>query len=206
MNMKDKKNAGKYILLGMVCVVSALLVLVSYQEVSYNDVIQDEINERVNKMVDLGDASLVDGATRVVYIMTVSHNTTPATDYQTNVTNTSAHVYEYYDYLNNELTGETPYNTDFDLLIKVAVNQTHGLNGSTWDDTWFNASMHETTSNLNFTSDIALNEVEIQSVGSGSTYSYWHLYLQDADGLLGNGFQLGNGETFNCTFEFWSIG
>jgi hypothetical protein len=51
-----------------------------------------------------------------------------------------------------------------------------------------------------------MNETQIQSVGAGSDFAYYHLYLQDNDGGDGSGFQLGNGETFTCQFQFWSIG
>ena len=175
---------------------------------NFNPLVDDAGDEqivgpRINKRVDLGNASLVSGNTCVMYIMSYPHAADPWTTYATDLVNGSA--YEYYDYLDNELTGETPYGTAFDLVIGMAVNTTHGYDTieSAWNTSWFNASMHETTSNLNFTSDVALNEVEI---GSDATWMYLNLYLQDADGVNGSGFQLGNGETFNCTFEFWSIG
>jgi len=64
----------------------------------------------------------------------------------------------------------------------------------------FNATLNGITG-YNFTGDIALTEVEI---GTSDTWAFYHFYLQDADGGLGNGFQIGQGVQTNATFELWA--
>jgi len=205
---KKEKNKGKYVKASVVsgCLfagfVAALVLLVSVNNVVENEVIEESYDKQLKRVtLVIGDASNVSGETHVSYVMSYPHQASPGTAYATRLVNSSA--YEYYDGLNNEMTGETPYDTTFDLVVLVGVNATHGYNstGSTWEMGWINATMKCTDLSVN--SDVAC--VETQAETDGSTWNYVHYYLQDADGGAGSGFQISHGETFNVTrFEFWA--
>lgn len=148
----------------------------------------------------LGDAPLAHNETGVSYEMSYPHQAVPATAYASNLSNATA--YEFYDGLDNEMTGDTPYDTTFDLVVKVQVNATLAYNttGSTWELDWIYANM--TCADLSVGASTECVETEI---GNNATYIWVHYYLQDADGGAGSGFTLTHGESFNVTeFEFWA--
>ena len=79
------------------------------------DIVEKEIEQRINKPVPLFEGSTASGQTVIMYIATVAHNTTPASSYASNLSsNITGEIFEFRDYLNNELFNETPYNTAFD--------------------------------------------------------------------------------------------
>jgi len=167
------------------------------------DVVVKKILQRVRVFPPHGDASLGDGATKVMYIMHYPHQALPNTVYNGNLSNDSAAggAYEFYDYLDNEMTNTTPANTAFDIVIKVAINTTHGWNSTFWDLDLHNATVQGTAGYTGFTGDVAMNETEI---GNSSTWNFVHYYVQDGDGGSGNGFQIGQNVATNASFEFWA--
>jgi len=203
--MKEKKyrkigvKAG--VLSSIVFSIFVMFLLISLH--AGDGIVVREIYQKTLKPVPLGDASLVDGATRVMYVMHYPHQSSPGTAYASNLSNDSAAggAYEFYDYLDNEMTNETPFSTAFDVVIKMAINVTHGYNttSSEWELTLHNATLRGITG-YNFTSDVAMNEI---AIGNSSTWNYVHYYMQDADGGGGNGFQIGQGVSTNATYEFW---
>lgn len=164
-------------------------------------IIEREIRQKTLQPVPLADASHVDGDTLVMYVMAYPHQSVPATAYASNLSNATA--YEFYDGLNNEMTGETPFSTAFDIVVKMGINITHGYNDSSaaWELTLHNATFK--SSDLNFSSDVAGVEYSIDEAAS---WHFVHYVIQDADGGLGNGFQIGQGVKYNITdFEFWAF-
>lgn len=154
-------------------------------------------------VLPVGDASLGDGATKVMYWMHYPYQVNTSSSYSVNLSNDSAAggAYEFYDYLDNEMTNETPYGTAFDIVIKMGINTNHGYNSSSsaWELTLFNATLKGETG-LGFTTDVAMNETVI---GSDANWYYVHFYIQDADGGVGSGFSIAQGVKTNATFEFW---
>jgi len=199
-NHKKIYNIGIFLCL-FAGFVTGMLILTNMNTVVEKDT-AEKIPMKINKPVPLGDASLADGATKVMYIMHYKHQATPAVAYASNLSNASADCYEFYDYLNNELTGETPFGTAFDVAIKMAINVTHGYNTTSlaWENTLFNATLHGITG-YGFTSDVDMVEIEI---GTSGTWAYYHMILQDADGGAGNGFTIGQNVKTNATYEFWA--
>lgn len=202
MKKEDKlRKAG--VRLGMIlfCVFVAGILILGYGGDSVvENVVREKVLQRI-QVLPVGDASLADGATKVMYVMHYPHQAVPGTAYASNLSNGTA--YEFYDYLDNEMTNETPFSTAFDVVVKMAVNVTHGYNvtSAAWESALFNATFHGITG-YNSTTDIALTEVEI---GNSSTWAYYHFYIQDADGGLGNGFQIGQGVITNYTYDFWAF-
>lgn len=195
------KKAGVYLGMFFAVFVSGLILLATTGDEVVEKYVETKVLQRID-VFPMGDASLVDGATKVMYIMHYPHQADPGTAYASNLSNATA--YEYMDGLNNSnMEGETPFSTAFDVVIKVGVNTTHGYNesSSAWELALFNATMDGITG-YNFTSDVAMNEKQIG--GASSSWFYVHYYLQDADGGGGNGFQIGQGVSTNATFEFWA--
>ena len=194
------KKAGVGLGVIIACVfVSVLLVM----GMTGDSVIENVVHKKELKPVTVlpvGDASLADGATKVMYIMHYPYQAVPGTAYASNLSNATA--YEFYDYLDNELTGETPYSTAFDVVIKVGVNTTHGYNSTSaaWELDLHNATM-DGIIGYGFTTDVAMVET---AIGNDSSWNYVHYYLQDADGGAGTGFTIGQGVKTNATFEFWA--
>jgi len=188
---KQDMKAGGILSLITLGFIVGILVLSS----GFGNVVVKESMVREWKLVPLGDASL-DGATKVMYVMAYPHQADPATAYASNLSNATA--YEYYDALDSEMTGETPYDTTFDIVVKMCINVTHGYNstGSTWELGWVNATL--TSADLSIGANTAMNE---QQIGSGTTYLFVHYYLNNS----GSGYQISHGETYNCTnYEFWA--
>jgi len=203
---KKEKTNNRLVKASVVCclfagIVAALVLLVSVENVVENEVIEiSQVRQLKRVPLVVGDASLASGETCVMYVMSYPRAADPSTTYASNLSNATA--YEFYDGLNSEMTGETPYDTAFDLVIKVGVNTTHAWNstGSSWELGWVNATL--LCADLNFSSDVAMSEVQI---ATSTSWLFVHYYIQDADGGQGNGFQISHGETFNCTrFEFWA--
>lgn len=186
-------------------VVVAFLVISAYVgEPVRDNVVVTKTLQRI-QVFPVGDASLGDGATKVQYIMHYKHFEDITGTYDTNLSNSSGDCYEFYDYLDNEMTGETPYSTAFDVVIKVAVNATHGWNAtaSEWQLALHNATMDGITG-YGFTTDVAMVEVPIANDTGGTTYTFVHYVLQDTNGGNGTGFTIGQGVNTNATFEFWA--
>lgn len=201
---KEKRYMKAGVSLGIViaCVFIAFVVVMG---MIGTNVVENVVHRKELKPVDVfpvGDASLEDGATKVMYIMHYPHQAVPTTAYASNLSNATA--YEYMDGLNNsEMEGETPYGTAFDVVIKVGINTTHGYNStsSAWELTLHNATMDGITG-YGFTTDVAMNET---AIGNDSSWNYVHYYLQDADGGGGTGFTIAQGVKTNATFEFWAF-
>lgn len=144
------------------------------------------------------------GGSCVLQVFIYPHSASPGEgygtvgDYASNVTVGANNSYAYHDYLNNTLTGEVPYDTTFDIVVKVRANVTHAYNssGSNWELPWIRSNA--TCSDLSFsTENLSMTEVEI---ANSSTFIWVHYYLQDADGGAGSGFTISHGESVNVTY------
>ena len=188
--------------MGMLLIIASVAVAFLVLSVAVTQPIIE--NETTMKMKErkwqaLGDANLAGDDSGFMYFMTWQHNATPATDYAKNLSNASVYRYEYSDSLNTELTGETPYTQRFDMIAKFRVNDTVGYNtsSSAWEIDWVRGNM---TCDFQYATDVgALQLMEIVEIANGTDFAWYHVYLQDADGGAGIGFQLTHGETFNIT-------
>jgi hypothetical protein len=128
-----------------------------------------------------------------MYFMVYPHQAAPGTAYAANLSNATA--YEFSDSLNTEMTGETPYSTTFDFVLKFRVNTTVGYNtsGSRWEDSWVRANI---TCNFDWATDIStLSSMTIIQIGNNTQFAWYHAYINNAAA----GYQIGKNERFNVT-------
>lgn len=197
MKEETKKIFGVGMLATIACFAVAFLVLSTsiMQPIVENEVIELEVKRKWND--PLGDADPGGDTSGFMYFMNYPHSATPAVTYASNLSNATA--YEYSDSFNAELTGETPYNTPYDKVVKFRVNDTVGYNvtSSAWEITWVRVNM---TCNFQYATDVgALQEMTIVEIANGTDFAWYHGYLLDHDGGAGAGFQITHGETFNIT-------
>jgi hypothetical protein len=192
MQSKSKSifKAGTLLTCFVIAAVAGIMVLSQLQE----PIVKTTISSTPRTWKSVGDGTIEAGASGFCYFMTYPHSADPATDYATNLSNATA--YEFSDVLNAEMTGETPYSTAFDFVVKFRVNATVGYNTSSslWKDSWVRANI---TCNFQFATDIpALSSMTIVKIASaGSTYAWYHGYINNAAA----GYQITKGETFNVT-------
>lgn len=135
------------------------------------------------------------GATGFFYFMIYPHQAAPGTAYKSNLSNASA--YEYSDSGNAVCTGETPYGTTFDIVVKVGVTSADGKNTTTnlWDNNYMWVTL--TCSALSIGANTNMTELEIYN---NTGYRYMQYYLNNG----GAGYTITEGQSFNVTsVKFW---
>lgn len=130
------------------------------------------------------------GGVLQVYIWT--HSADPGTDYAANLSNVSANCFAWANNLNTAMTGNVPYDTAFDVLYKVRVNDTQAYNttGSVWMLDWVRANL--TCANLGIGADTAMVEVEIVN---NTDYLWINYYLNNG----GAGYTITHGQQVNLS-------
>jgi len=136
------------------------------------------------------------GASGVLEIFIYPHSADPTNDYATNLSSASA--YASTNTLNSSCSGDVPYDTTFDIVVKCRLNATHCWNStaSAWEDTWNRA--YSTSADLSLSAQI-MEQVHIANDTGGTAYIYYNFYLQDSDGGAGSGFTISHGENVNVT-------
>ena len=139
----------------------------------------------------MADGDPGSGVSGFFYAMIYPHQADPGTAYASNLSNASA--YEYTDSVNSSMTGETPFSTTFDVVIKWGWNATHDWNstGSVWEDSW--VWLVTTCSVLSISANTNMTELEIANA-TGS-YRYMHYYLNNG----GAGYTISQSQKFNFT-------
>ena len=174
------------VILGFVgaVVVSGLFLSMQVSPPIVNTMMEKRVATLVTGDADPGDAS------GFFYFMIYPHSADPATDYATNLSNATA--YEFSDVGNESCTGETPYSTTFDIVVKCGVTDDDGY----WSN---NQSLnneynycHITCADLGIGANTNMSE---QFIGNSSTYAYYHYYMNNA----GAGYTITEGQSFNVT-------
>lgn len=174
------------VLVGFVC---GLVLMVNMNPTQ----ILESVGERGWKNIALADGPHAAGTCAFLYFMAYPHAAVPGTTYASNLSNASA--YEFSDTLNGEMTGETPYSTAFDFVVKFVVNQTIGYNvsGSKWEDSWVRANL---TCDFEYAADIGpLAAMTIIQIANNTDYAWYHGYINNG----GAGYQITKNEKYNCT-------
>jgi len=188
------KAIRKGIHLGAIFAVLALVFVFSAQ--IDNSIVPVTMKERQWASVPLGEGTPPAGESGVLSIMVFPHSADPGTDYSSNVSEVSA--YAQYDTLNHTLDGDVPYDTAFDIVVKVRWNATHAYNGdnTTWVMAWVRANA--TCDDLSFaTANLSMGEEYITNT---ATYMWVNYFLQDNNGGEGSGFTISRGESVNVTY------
>jgi len=174
------------LLVGVIC---SMVALVNMNPTG----IISKVSEREWKPIPTGDGPHTPGTCAFLSFGAYPHSATPGTTYANNVSNATA--YEFRDFLNGEMTGETPYNTAFDFLLKFVVNSTVGYNvsGSRWMDSWVRANL---TCNFEFAADIGpLASMTIVQIQNNTAHAWYYAYMNNG----GAGYQITKGESYNCS-------
>jgi len=159
------------------------------------DVVVKPVLDREWKNVPVGDGDPGAGNSGVLKVFLYAHTGSPATTYNANISS------GYFgdassDTLDANLGSNVPYDTAFDIVVKVRYNTTHAYNttGSSWEMDWVMGKM--TSSDLSIGADTTCEE---QQIATNDDYMWVHYYLQDSDGGAGSGFTISHGESVNVT-------
>jgi hypothetical protein len=192
--MKIGKIGKGISLLGMLVIGALCGILITYQ-------IGEKVVEEITGVPGsrswkaLGDAPLSGDESGFMYFMHWKHTATPGTTYATNLSNSSADCYEYLDILNTAMIGDTPYDTAFNGVMKLRVNDTVAYNTTSgqWEDSWVRGIA--TCATLG----VSNQQMNIIQIANNSNFAWYHAYLQDSDGGAGSGFTISHNVTCNWT-------
>ena len=157
------------------------------------------------------------GESGVVGVFVNTHEADPYTAYETNLTNATGSVLAYgllSSYGVGNLSGNVPYDTAFDIVVRVRWNRTHAYstNNETWMLPWVNASLtasNDAGATTYFPiSAVGMGEVNVsgQTPAEDLTYLYVQYYIQAKAAVNGTGLQISHGDTVNCSyFEAWAF-
>jgi len=160
-------------------------------------VVEDEYREMTWRRISLpflGDADPGSGASGVLEVYVNATNlTVGSTEYNTNLTT----GYETGTVNNSHIGSDVPYDTAFDVIVKVRWNKTHAY------DTAWNLSLVRAYAN---SSDLGVTAIQMNetSIVEATDFVYVHYYLHDADGGVGTGFTIAEGvnvTSFSVNFE-----
>lgn len=173
--------------------VSSVAIAIMFLSFMLSDpIVHNEIKimeKRVKTLVPLGDADPGDNS-GFFYFMIYPHQATPIGVYDSNLSNASA--YEYSDVGNTTATGETPYSTAFDIVVKAGVTNEDGYwTGNQSRNPAYNW-MLLTCADLSIGADTNMSEIFIANT---TTYAWYHYYLNNS----GSGYTISEGEYFNIT-------
>lgn len=153
------------------------------------------------------------GESGVVWVGIVAHEADPGTAYASNQTDGGSLAYgtEVVTSGANALTGNVPYDTAFDIVVRVRWNKTHAYssNNDTWMLSWVNASIsaaNDAGSTTYFPiAAVAMGEVNVTGVTAGHDFIYVQYYIQAKAAAAGAGLQISHGDTVNCSnFQAWA--
>jgi hypothetical protein len=148
-----------------------------------------ELSERMWRPVSAtGDPGA--GASGMTLIFVYPHDADPGTTYATNLSTVSAYAYR--NTWNGTLTGDVPYDTEFDIVIKARFNTTHAYNttSSAWDMDYVKALI--TSADLSIGADTEMTAVQ---TATSDTYMWVQFYVNNA----GSGYTRTHGLTTNVT-------
>jgi len=193
--MKEQKNhflkAGKLAAVFAVMIVAAISGMLYLSQIG-EVVVEQTIREREIRLIPLGDGEPSGDECFMKYFMAYPHQADPATAYASNLSNATA--YEYRDYLSGEMTGETPYNTAFDFVFAIGINDTVGYNitSSLWMPSWIYPNI---TVDFDFASDISETQMTMVEIANNSNWAWYNCYVNNA----GAGYQITHNEKYNVT-------
>ena len=149
-------------------------------------------------------ASAVDGnpgagSSGILEIFIYAHQAVPATAYHTNLSSASPLCYASRNTLNGACTGDVPYATTFDIVIKARFNATHAYNttSNAWMLSWCRGLI--TSANLAIGADTLMTAVNVTYGATSSTYQWVQFWIADSDGGAGAGFTITHGQIVNVT-------
>lgn len=201
--MKRNKNLkySKKTILG-VCLVATmfttLILGVIVNDVVYNDASIEEAVEHIKKwnLVTGADLDPGNGVNGIVNAYIYVHSV--ASTYNSGLL--EANAYEHFDagfVTGEELEGETPFNTAFDIVVEYQFSDdAYNTTSADWDIDLVMAFYNE--SQLSVSSQLAEKSTDFFDQ-DGTTDAKINFYLLDADGGAGTGFTIGQNEQIDET-------
>jgi len=155
-----------------------------------------------------GDAFPGAGASGVLRVYIVRHQDNGTEWYACHNITLNESVYVYGDvnnsYINNSSAGvgqDVPYNTPFDIVVKVQWNQTHLWNSTaptSWEWIWANAFCNASVLGIATAEMSEANITDATPAGQG-TFAFAHYYLNNSN----NGYTISRGQNVtSCSFNF----
>lgn len=187
--VKDFGKAGVLVSCLGVGFIAAMLVLTSPSEVLVEDVYQ-----RSWKAVPMGDADPGAGASGVLIVYVVARS---AFTYTSNIS-INASVFGSEETNNSHAGNNIPYDTYFDVVVKVRWNKTHAYStsNSTWMLPWVRGNT--TCALLSISADTAMDEYNISGTTNGK-YIWVHYVIDNG----GTGYSISRGDNITShSFTF----
>ena len=196
-NIKETKIRKSSKAGGLLSLIIIGAIVGSVYLTSVNEVIEEQTILAVRTpFLVVGDAVPGD-ASGFFMFMVKNHSANPALEYNRNLTNYTGgntKCYEWLDSGNGSATGETPYSTAFDIILKVGVTDEDGTYSSngTWNDnyTWMLMTCADITPAIGADTNMTL-----VNISATDTYRWLHFYLNNA----GSGYTILEGVSFNVS-------
>jgi len=130
------------------------------------------------------------GASGMLEIFIYPHDADPDTTYATNLSSASAYASR--NTWNGTLTGNVPYDTEFDIVIKARYNVSHAYNttSSAWDMAYVKALI--TSADLGIGADTEMSKVQ---TANNTDFMWVQFYMNNG----GAGYTRSHGLTTNVT-------
>lgn len=186
---RNYKKAGLVSALTLIAIGFTVGLLTLFQT---GQPIVEQVYQRQHRNIPLGDPAGDESGFCAFYHY--PHSADPGTDYATNLSTATA--YEYITSLSGEMTGETPYSTLHDYVIKIVVNDSVGYNtsSSSWEPSWLFMNM---TMDYSFGSDIAWSQMTLVEIANTTNFCWYNGYLNNA----GAGYTLSHNQKTNASFN-----
>lgn len=156
-------------------------------------------------IVTAADGDPGSGASGVLEIFIYNHSDDPETTYAANLSAASAYAnVSYLDraegmfYSNAAYPNGVPYDTQFDIVVKVRFNKTHAYDTTNgfWRADWARANI--TCADLSIGAETVMNETIIVN-DSNAPFLWINYHIADSDGGYGVGFTITHGASVNVT-------
>ena len=206
--MKKETTYKEHAIKGSAVTLLTIGLVVGMLIVSNSSPVPEEIVEKTIKirqwhediLIPVGEADPGAGNSGVLGVWIYAHQGDPGTAYATNLSESGATVYAFGDVNNSHIGSIVPYNTAFDIVVKVRWNQTHAFNASsnTWMHDWVRGNITCAAFSL---SDEAMTEQNITdaTLGPDATYIWMNYYWNNA--AAGGTISRGQNVT-SCSFTF----
>jgi len=188
-NSINLKKAGL-----LIALVSLFCVGILINALSVKEVVESPVVMKVKTWQPVGDATLSGDDSGFLTFMVWDDVADPATTYATNLSNASADCYEYLDSLDGEMTGETPYSTAVNYVLKIRINDTVGYNTSSsqWMPSWIYPNI---TVDFDTATDVSWTSMTMVEVTNNSNFAWYQCYIDNG----GAGYTITHNEKFNAT-------
>ena len=200
--MKKEATYKEYAIKGSAVTLLTIGLVVGMLVISNSSPVPTEVVEQVRQwqkdvLHPVGDNDPGVGNSGVLRVYIYKHQANPATAYASNLTAPSANVYAYGDTNNTHIGSIVPYNTAFDIVVKVRWNKTHAFNETShvWEHSWVRGNITCAAFGL---SDDAMGEQNISGT-TNDVYIWMHYYWNNAG--VGETISRGQNVT-SCSFTF----